>query len=294
MLVAGLFLTCVAQSATPVVEPGSIYGMRTYTENPEFGFLPDKYVVAFPPTDIEQFKMHVLKGSTEVMSDGFYATATPYPTFKVLRCKTPTVSLVEPGDYVIEFRSGGQPVSRFPFTIKKNQSGDEFNTSTSWDFITPMDKMGSLSFSNTEEDPQVWFNFWNAPGREGIALRSNSTIRLSHGGKEIAHTLPYMFQETPNKRTGLKLMRMPATGRAAFTKSDLLKLNGPVTGTVVVNGKTVRTFTWNVNGGKVATHPRSASDHTPRTDYWLPRRLAAAAEGRQFYHLEEQYWAQSK
>ncbi len=294
MMIAGLFLASLTQSAAPTVEPGSIYGMKTYVSNPDFGFLPDKYVVAFPPDDIEQFKMHVLKDSTEVMSDGFYATDTPYPNFKVLRCKTPTINLPEAGDYVIEFRNGGQPVSRLPFTIKKNQSGDEFNTKHSWDFITPMDKMGSLSFSNTEDDPQAWFNFWQAPGREGIALRSTATIRLSHNGKEIAHTLPHMFQESENKRIGLKLMQMPVTGRAAFTKKHLLNVNGPVTATVVVNGKTVRSFTWNVSGGKITVHPRSASDHSPRTNYWMPRRLAGAAEGRQFFHLEEQYWTESK
>lgn len=287
--IAAIAALSLLQGPLPAVDPSSVYGMKTYTTNPEFGFLPDKFVVGFAPANIESLTMHVLKGADSKAAGGFYATETPYPAFRVLRFQPmPTIQLSEPGEYVIEFRMGDQAVTRLPFRIERKQSGDEFNPIVSWEFHTPVDKAGNLTFSNTD-DSQVWLNAWLAPGREGVAMRTTATIKLSHGGKVVAEALPFMFQEPQNARRGFKLFK--PGGRTPFKKSDLLGLSGQVTGTIAISGKTLRTFTWNVSGGRIQPHARSASDFTPRSDYWIPRRLAAGAEGYQFFHLEEQYWA---
>ncbi|MCC7435561.1 MAG: hypothetical protein IT363_12820 [Methanoregulaceae archaeon] len=287
--IAAFVGSLLLQSPLPAIDPSSVYGMKTYTTNPSFGFLPDKFAVGFAPADIDRLTMHVLKGSEPKAEGGFYATDTPYPAFKMLRFQPmPTIELAEPGEYVIEFRYGGAAVTRLPFRIEKKQTGDEFNPVVSWEFHTPVDKAGNLTFSNAD-DGQVWLNAWLAPAREGIAMRSSATIRLSHGGKVVAEALPFMFQEPQNARRGFKLFK--PGGRTPFKKSDLAGLSGAVTGTISLPAKTLRTFAWTVNGGKVQPHPRSASDHSPRTDYWIPRRLAGSAEGYQFFHLEEQYWA---
>jgi len=286
---AVLGFSWLVQSPLPAIDPSSVYGMRTYTTNPEFGFLPDKFVVGFAPSNLDELTMHLLKGGEAKASGGFYATETPYPAFRVLRFQPmPTVQLAEPGEYVIEFRLKDQAVTRLPFRIERKQSGDEFNPTVSWEFHTPVDRAGNLTFSNAD-DGQVWLNAWLAPVREGIALRTTASIKLSHGGKVVAEALPFMFQEPQNARRGFKLFK--PGGRTPFKKSDLLKLNGTITGTIAVPSKTLRTFSWTVQGMKILPHPRSAADHSPRTDYWIPRRLAGGAEGYQFFHLEEQYWA---
>lgn len=289
--VAALASTLLLQSPLPAIDPSSVYGMKTFTTNPEFGFLPDKLVVGFAPSNMDDLTMHVLKGSESKASGGFYPTETPYPAFRVLRFQPkPTIELAEPGEYTIEFRLKDQPLTRLPFRIEKKQSGDEFNPTVSWEFHTPVDRAGNLTMSNAD-DGQVWMNAWLAPGREGLAMRSSVTIKLSHGGKVVAEALPFMFQEPQNARRGFKLFK--PGGRTPFKKSDLNALNGTLTGTITHPTKTLRTFTWTVSGGKVQPHPRSASDYAPRTDYWIPRRLAGSAEGYQFFHLEEQYWAMS-
>lgn len=281
-----------AQNSTPAIDAGSVYGMKTYTTNPEFGFLPDKYVLGFAPTDMESMTMAVKRGQTELTKGSFYPTDTPYNAFKVLRYQAePTIQIAEPGDYVIEFQYKGQAVSSFPFKLEKKTSGDEFNSTVRWDFITPMDRAAAISFSDSEPDAQCWLSAFLSPLREGIPLKTSVTATLSHGGKVVANTLPHMLHEGHNTRFGTKLF-VPG-GRTPFTKAALQKLSGTVTGKIASSSKTLRTFTWNVSDGKVQLHPRSASSYSPRADYWIPRRLAAAAEGRQFYHLEQQHWAVS-
>jgi len=294
MLLTTLLVLSVSTQATPpAIEPGSVYGTKTYTTNAEFGLLPDKFVVAFPPASEDDLTMHVMKGSQELVGGTFYWTESPYPTFKVLRFKpVPTITIPEPGDYVFEFRNSGQVVSRLPFTLARRRSGDEFNQTVTWDFLTPFDRMGGISMSNSE-DRQVILHAWFAPAREGLANRSTAKIEVIHGGKVVAHALDYMFQEPQNAKQAFKLLRPEGQGRAAFNKSALLSLNGPVTAKISVGGKTIRTFVWNIAGGKIAGHPRSASDFSPRTDYWPPRRLGLEINN-QFWHLDEVYWTPSK
>ena len=295
MFAATIILTALAtgQSA-PAVDASSIYGMRTYLTNAEFGFMPDKIALAFPPSKTDDLTMHVLKGSSEVTGGSLYYTDTPYPAFKVLRFVTmPVVNLGEEGDYAIEFRNGGTPVSKFPFSIKKKTSGDEFNQTVTWDFITPVDKMGTLNYSNSDVS-NVWLSAWMAPVRDNIPLRSMATVKLTAGGKVIAHHVKYMLQEPYPKRYTFKLTKPEGQGNTPFTKVDLLKVTGDVVGTIEVGGRRIRTFTWNVSGGQIKPHARSASTHEPRTSYLLPRRLAGSEAGYQFFHLEEQYWADSK
>lgn len=224
-----LVVSALSVQGTTAIEPSSVYGMRTYTNRPEFGMLPDKMVVAFPPAEISKLTMHVSKGAQEITGGTFYETETPYPNFKVLRYQPlPEIVLGEQGDYIIEFRNGGTAVSKFPFKIEKKSVGDAFNPVTYWEFITPVDKMGTLNYSNAN-DTDVWFSVWIAPRREGIAMRSTATIRLLHNGKEVAHSLNWVIQEPHNARKSFKMMKMPAAGRAAFKKSDLLKLTGTIT-----------------------------------------------------------------
>jgi len=294
MLAAVLSSTLIGiQTPSPAIEPGSVYATKTYLNNAEFGILPDKFVVAFPPASEDELTMHVMKSGQEVISGSFYWTDSPYPTFKVLRFKpVPVITLKETGDYSFDFKSGGQVVSRLPFKLTKRSGGDEFNPTVTWDFHTPFDRMGGLSFSNSV-DRQVLLHGWFAPGREGIPLRTMAKIELTHNGKLIAHALDSMFQEPQNERRFFKLLQPPVSSRAAFKKSDLLKLSGTVTAKITIPGKTIRTFTWTISGGKIQPHARSAGDFSPRSDYWPPRRLGLEIDN-QFWHLEEVYWTESK
>lgn len=288
-----LLLAGLSQNTTPVIDASSVYGMKTFTQNAQFGFLPDRYTLAFAPANIEQITMHVLQGETELTGGQLYATETPYPAFRMLRFQQPTVELPEPGQYTIEFRHAGQPVSRFPFEIRKKAGGDEFNPTVTWQFVTPVDRMGNLTFSNSDNS-HVWLNAWIAPDREAIPMGAMLKITLSHNGKTVAHALDFKVQESFNARRGFKLMKPEGQGRSAFNKSDLLALNGTVTGKILLNGTPIRTFEWTIAGGKITPHPRSAADFSPRTNYLLPRRQAGSPEGYQFFHLEEQYWTTSK
>lgn len=290
---AGLALMVLSQGI-PTVDPSSIYGMKTFTTNEKFGFLPEKIALGFAPTELDGITMHVMKGTSELTKGGFYGTETPYPSFRMLRyIPEPVVNLPDAGAYTIEFRQNGTPFSKFPFEVRKKSGGDEFNPTTSWQFVTPVDKSGFLAYS-ASEDTNVWLHFWMAPDRESIPKNSMVEVKLMSGGKVVAHALPHKVQETHNIKHTFKLMKPEGQGRAAFTKSHLNALGSGVTAVVTNSGKEIRKFNWKVSDGKVELHPRSKSDHSPRTDYWIPRRLAGSPEGYQFFHLQELYWATSQ
>jgi hypothetical protein len=294
-----MVLTAVAcavigiQSPGPTMDPGSFYGMRTYTNNAEFVCMPEKLAVGFAPENTDDLTLHFLKeDGTEVVGKGVYSDDTKYPAFKILRISSAEVRLTDSGKYRGELRHKGTPVSVFPFEIVRKMEGDEFNPTYFWDFRTPVDKMGTLSFSNTEADATVWVTWWNAPRREGIPMKSSATMALYHNGKKIASGTPVFYQEPQNQRW---IMRMDTLkGFEQFRKASLLKLGGVVEGRLMTGEKALRTFKWTIEGGKVQPIARSQSGYEPRTEYWMPRSLAGTKQGYQFYHLEEQYWATSE
>lgn len=281
----------MAQAPVFAAEPGSVYGMKTYLNNAEFGFYPDKLAMFVPAgQDLSGVTMHVLKGTQEATGGAIEFTETPYPTFRMARfIATPTVSLAEPGDYVIEFRNGGTAFTRLPFKIAKKASGDQFNPTVSWDFITPVDKMASVTTSNSTDGP-LWIGYWLAASREGIPARAAIKGSITSRGKVIGHLKDHIVQEMHNYRREFRMLA-GTSGNAVLKKSDLSKLSGDMTVTLTTGGKTLRKFVWKIEGGKVSPLPRSLATHKPTTDYWIPRRLGTSSQGYQFFHLEEIYWA---
>jgi hypothetical protein len=281
------------QSNSPVINPASFYGAKTYTKNAEFGFLPDLYHAAFAPENPENLTMHILdKSNQELVSGGFYATQTNYPNFQVLRfAPMPTIQIPQPGAYTAEFRMGGSPISRFPFEISRAATGDEFNPTFHWDFKTPVDRMGYIYFDNTTSDATVYAAAWFAPRREGIPEKASGTVTLLHNGKSIANAQGLAFHEPENMR---RVFRFNNTVKnAKFTKTDLLKSTGTVSLEIKVGSKLIRKFNWTIADGKIKPLPRTESTFSPRTDYWIPRILGGREEGYSNWTLLDQYWSTS-
>lgn len=282
------------QAPTPAIDAASFYGAKTFTSNAEFGILPERFVIGFAPENIEEVSMHVFKADgAEVFGGGVYETFTDYPAFKLLHLKgVPTLNLSESGAYYAEFRHKGVAINKFPFEIQKKSEGDEFNPTYFWDFRTPVDRMGTLNFSNTEPNGKVYVSAWVAPRREGFGPNASATMSLHHGGKKIAESEPFYFQKKENERQYWRLNGLK--GFQQFTKADLAKLSGSLEAQLTMGTKVIRKFKWSMTAGKVKPIARSESSYTPRTDYWMPRNLGGVIHGYQGFHLMEQYWSTSE
>lgn len=280
------------QAPAPTINPASVYGLKTYTANPAFGFLPDRFEVGFPPSTPEDLTMQVMKvGSTEpIVSGGFYTHANNYPNFHVLRfIPVPTVDLPDSGKYMIEFRNKSEKVSEFPFEITRKATGDEFNPTYFWDYKTPVDKMGAIYFDTSKTDGNVFAMAWFAPRREGIAENAGATVILNHNGKAVAEAKGLFFQEPQNAR---RIMRLNSTEKIGkFTQTDLRKLNGKIELVVKVGTKVIRKFPWTIANGQFKLYPKSVTDFAPRTGYFVPRYLAGSAEGYSNFTLCELHWS---
>ncbi|MEZ5163329.1 MAG: hypothetical protein R2688_06170 [Fimbriimonadaceae bacterium] len=291
MLSAALLIA--TQTPTPAINPASVYGMRTYTKNASFGFLAEKMQVGFVPDNIESMTTHILDAQgQEVYGGKFYEDPSNYPNFRLLRVQSnPQVYIEKPGKYAFEFRNNGQPISKFPFEITRKSTGDEFNPTYSWEFITPVDKMGYLYFDSSKEDGNVYVAAWIAPCRENLPNKGMADVSLTFNGKQVAGYKGVYFTEPHNRKYVMKMGKTTAMGKFAW--SDLQKLTGTLALNITINSKGVRKFVWNITSGKPKAHPRSASDYSPRTDYWIPRILGGMEEGYQNWTLLEQYWATS-
>lgn len=281
------------QTPSPTINPASVYGLKTFATNPTFGIFPDGFQVGFPPATPEDLTMQVQKvGGSPIVSGGFYTSANNYPSFHVLRfAPVPTIEIPEPGKYTIEFRNKTQKVSEFPIELVRKATGDEFNPTVFWDYKTPVDKMGGIYFENTRPDASVYVMAWIAPRREGISATTPATVTLSHNGKDVAEGKGLTFHEFQNARRILRLNSTQKIGK--FTQTDLRKLSGNVVLTIKAGPKVIRKFSWTITGGQFKLHPKSASDYSPRTGYYVPRFLAGSTEGFSNFTLCEFHWSDS-
>gem|GEM_PF-4175928 len=118
-----VLLASMAQNPAPSIEPMSFYGMRTYANQANFGFLSESWHLVMAPASYESMTFHLKKGDQELVTYGHYFDDTPWPAFRLARLQYPApIWLEQEGEYVAEYRLDGKVISAFPFTITPSRS----------------------------------------------------------------------------------------------------------------------------------------------------------------------------
>lgn len=286
-----LALLLANQSATPTINPTSIYGLETFTTGAKFGLDLSKVQIAFAPENIDEISFRLTdETDSEITKGKFYETTLNEPLFRILRyTRAIPLEIEKPGSYTLTFFHNENPISSFPFNLTRKVGGDEFKPTFAWDFKTPVDQMAHLYYEPSDSGEGIYVGAWFAPGREGIPLKSTTVVTLLNNGKAVANSKDLYFSEPKNKRYIMRLSAISKMGY--FTIADLKKLKGEVTLEVKADGKIIRRFPWKIEEGEMPNvFPRSQSSYEPRTDYWIPRYMGGINEGYSRWKLMEQYW----
>lgn len=292
MLSFALF-TVVAQNPAPSIEPMSFYGMRTYANQANFGFLGERWNLVMAPGSYEGMTFHLLQGGQEVGSQEHYFDDTPWPAFKMGRLKNGSpVFLEKEGDYMAEFRIEGKTISALPFRITKKSGGDAYNPTTAWDYQTPIDRMGQLHVDQAR-DGVVTISFMMHPAKEGIPTGSTYVAKFTHNGQSLGVSPDKAISDPHNQKYWTRLRFLASNGRGKeLNWSDLAKMSGTLKVEIIAAGKLVRTFTYTASApGQIKGHARSETSFTPATGHYPPRRLFVDTANMEMHHV---WWADSK
>ncbi len=288
-----VLLASMAQNPAPSIEPMSFYGMRTYANQANFGFLSESWHLVMAPASYESMTFHLKKGDQELVTYGHYFDDTPWPAFRLARLQYPApIWLEQEGEYVAEYRLDGKVISAFPFTITKKSGGDAYNPTTAWSFKTPIDRMGQLHVDQASDGPAM-ISFMMHPAAEGIAKGSNFVAKITHNGRVMGVTPTTYISEPHNQRYWTRLHFDGPNGRGEeFNWSDLAKLTGTIKIDIEIGTKVVRSFTYTATApGTIKGHPRSELSYSPASGHYPPRRIFGETGRIQMHHV---WWADSK
>ena len=286
--------TSSAQTYPPAIEYQSFMQLRFY-EN-QGGFLVEGLEVVFPPPGSRKASFVVSRANGGVVATVPLRLESPLASYTVFGMYMPDgvpglAPVGEPGDYVLSVQIDGQPITTLPFSMKRENSSDPFNPTTT--FVREGPWRDLAYFSNRPEvpDSHLEFSWWTSlrelpPGTKNPLV----TLHLMYGGQEVAATrspvVPtqtdwqFLYQEFVAQEKPIRWM----------TLADLTKRDGEYTVVAKVNGKPFKSYKAEVRGGQLQRHPRNSLTFEPHTDFISPRLVDTSSRTTSNYAMRDTYW----
>ncbi|HEX5887140.1 MAG TPA: hypothetical protein VFY61_00495 [Pyrinomonadaceae bacterium] len=286
----------LAQNYRPAIEHESLLSMRFYEATG--GFLVEGLEVVFPPAGNEPATFEITKPSGEVVAsvplrleriEGFPAFAVFRPAIG----NPGNVKVAQTGDFVMSVKIGNVAITKVPFSLKEEVSGDPFKPGKSYVREGPW---RDLAFAATiTDDPNAFlqFNWWMSTRELPAGMtRPKVTVHVLHNGKEIAasrgpvvpDTLDWYFYE----RHELYMPTLPKN--KWLTLADLTKLNGEIAFVVKANGQPVKTYKTQVSGGQLRGLEQSRLGYEPHASFISPRYVDLADRSRSSFTMRDMFW----
>lgn len=286
----------LAQNYRPAIEHESLLSMRFYEATG--GFLVEGLEVVFPPAGNEPATFEITKPSGEVVAsvplrleriEGFPAFAVFRPAIG----NPGNVKVAQTGDFVMSVKIGNVAITKVPFSLKEEVSGDPFKPGKSYVREGPW---RDLAFAATiTDDPNAFlqFNWWMSTRELPAGMsRPKVTVHVLHNGKEIAasrgpvvpDTLDWYFYE----RHELYMPTLPKN--KWLTLADLTKLNGEIAFVVKANGQPLKTYKTQVSGGQLRGLEQSRLGYEPHAAFISPRYVDLADRSRSSFTMRDMFW----
>ena len=193
------------------------------------------------------------------------------------------VKLTEPGVYTLVFVVSGQPVTRMPVRLLQTSAGDDpFNPVKTFGFDGYWRTMAHFTTvtagrGGLAPELTLWLGGMDLP--PGVN-RDMFRVALLRDGKEVAHSKRTQGVITnghfKRRRTFLfhPHTEKESPNAIVFSLQDM-KTNGAYEVLVsrVSDGKTIRSYDFNVVNGAITPLPQTVLGYQPATDYILPRVL---------------------
>lgn len=242
--------------------------------------------VLFPPPGETKARLLIKKSSGEVVVDKAMIVEPwpPHAAFGNLRSADGQVGFgpISAGDFVMSVEIDGKEVSAYAFSVKSEKGSDPFDPRTDLVRTGPWSKPAFLigPINNADRPVQVglWVNTRELPGY-APHKQIPYTLNLMKGGKQVglvegAVTDPDWTLFKPEVRTG--------HGGGPVYWSTLIAAPGAYTLEYRAGGKTIRSYKFKVEGGKVSRIPQNEVGYA-RPDALPPQSLLSDSR------LEE-YW----
>lgn len=288
--------TVLAQNYRPAIEHESLLSMRFYEATGSF--LVEGLEVVFPPAGNEPATFEITKPGGEVVASVplRLEPIEGFPAFAVFRPAVGNpgnVKVAQTGDFVMSVKIGNVAITKVPFSLKEQVSGDPFKPGKTYVREGPW---RDLAFAATiTDDPNAFlqFNWWMSTRELPAGMtRPKVTVHVLHNGKEIAasrgpvvpDTLDWYFYE----RHELYMPTLPKN--KWLTLADLTKLNGEIAFVVKANGQPVKTYKTQVSGGQLRGLEQSRLGYEPHASFISPRYVDLADRSRSSFTMRDMFW----
>lgn len=252
----------------------------------------------FPPPVDEPATFEITKPGGEVVAsvplrlerlEGFPAFAV----FRPAAGNPGNVKVAQTGDFVMTVRIGNVAITKLPFSLKEQVSGDPFKPGKSFVREGPWRDLAFAAAITDDPNALLQFNWWLSTRELPAGMtRPKVTVHVLHNGKEIAasrgpvvpDTLDWYFYERHE-------LFMPTVPKQKWlTLADLTKLSGEIAFVVKANGQPVKTYKTQVNGGQVRGLEQSRLGYEPHASFISPRYVDINDGSRSSFTMRDMIW----
>lgn len=270
--------------------------MRFYEANG--GFLLEGLEVVFPPAGNEPATFMITKPAGEVVASVplRLEKLENFPAFAVFRPaigNPGNVRVGQSGDFVMAVKIGDETITKVPFTLKEQTSGDPFKPGKTFVREGPWRDMAFFSVITDDPNAHLQFNWWMSTRELEAGTKSPKvTVHVLANGKEIAasrgpvvpDTLDWYFYE----RHELYMPTLPKN--RWLTLADVVKQNGEIAVVVKANGQPVKTFKTRVQGGQLQGLEQSRLGFEPHASFISPRYVDTTDRSRSSFTMRDMFW----
>jgi hypothetical protein len=282
-----------AQTYKPAIEYHTLMDLRFYENNG--GFLVEGLELVFVPPGLQKAEFVITRNGQKVASVPL-RLETPLASYTAFGMFKPDAHpglapLGEPGDYVISVLIGGEAITSFPFSMKREASTDPFNPKNTFIREGPWRDLAHLSVRTDDPESHLELTWWTSlrelpPGTKNPMV----TVHIMSGGKEITATRSPVVVTQTDWQFFRSEFAMPTPPIKWMTLADLTKRDGEYTIVIKVNGQPYKSYSTQVKGGQLQRLPENQLDFEPHNRFISPRMVDTSSRTSSRYDMRDLYW----
>jgi hypothetical protein len=268
-----------AATQAPIIDMTSVLNTRFY---PNGGVLFEDADLVFAPTPPVSATVEILDASQKLLQS--------FDFFPEYRFRDQAFGRLQAnghaqwqapgaGEFVIQYRVGGEVVTRFPFRVRTQGPTDAFATNTTVAYEGPWSRLGYIAMRPYRDTTLPDLHYW--VGGNDLAAgqsRDQSSARLFRGGALIGHSKIANGHITQGHYVqATHALFAPHEARRAHEAPPITQADLAVDGRYELtierqsDASVIRRFRFEVRGGSIVQHPRAALDYQPRSELLSPR-----------------------
>ena len=281
----------LGQLARPAAEYHSLLNMRFS----ETGALSVKGLqLVFPPQGGEPMMLTVSRSSGEELFRlplrlGSYSSSPVFGNLEPID-ELWEINLRQAGDFVLTVKIADRAITRLPFTVRDEREGP-YEMPKRFLREGPWRDLAYFSVRTDDPGANIDFNWWMSLRELPIGVTNPLvTIRLMLGGQEIASSSDRVALDSIDWQFfTLELKQTRRSGTRYLTLGEFAKRDGDYLLIVEADGKPIKSYRVEVEGGRLRRADESRLDFEPHVDFISPRFIDTTAKA-DAQSMRDLYW----